>query len=196
MSDANAARTGRRAGDSTTRDDILTAARELFASTGFTGTTLRAVAARAGVDVALIPYYFGNKRGLFVASIDMPHDPAERIAAAIPGPRSGLGLRLATVFLTTWEDEKTGPILQSYLRSAVSDPSAAASFGEFASQAMLPLVAEEAALSAETTRALSAMLFGLATMRYLLAAPDFTEQSTDELIAMCAPRVQALIDAD
>lgn len=190
-------RTGRRsATSSTTREDILVAARELFAADGFGATTLRAVATRAGVDVALIAYYFKNKRGLFVATMDMPYDPAERIAATIPGPRDELGHRLATVFLTTWDDDSTGPTLQAFLRSAVTDEATAKAFGEFSSAAMLPLVAEETALGDDTTRALASMLFGLATMRYLLAAPAFTTQSTADLIEEYAPRIQALIDAD
>jgi AcrR family transcriptional regulator len=46
---------------------ILDAAEELFALHGFDGVTLRQVATRAGVDVALIGYYFETKRGLFDA---------------------------------------------------------------------------------------------------------------------------------
>ncbi|HEX8568407.1 MAG TPA: TetR/AcrR family transcriptional regulator [Caulobacteraceae bacterium] len=46
---------------------ILDAAEELFALHGFDGVTLRQVAKAAGVDVALIGYYFGAKRSLFDA---------------------------------------------------------------------------------------------------------------------------------
>lgn len=44
---------------------ILDAAEELFAKHGFYGVTLLQVAQTAGVDTALLHYYFGNKRGLF-----------------------------------------------------------------------------------------------------------------------------------
>ena len=47
---------------------ILDAARELFAESGFERTTIRAVAARAGIDPALVMQYYGNKEGLFAAS--------------------------------------------------------------------------------------------------------------------------------
>jgi AcrR family transcriptional regulator len=46
---------------------ILDAAEELFSLHGFDGVTLRQVAKHAGVDVALIGYYFDSKRGLFDA---------------------------------------------------------------------------------------------------------------------------------
>lgn len=189
-------RSGRRAGPNTTREDIRLAARELFASGGLDKTTMRAVAARAGVDVALVPYYFGNKRGLFLAAMELPVDPAELVAAAARGPREELGQRLATTFLTTWDSPESGPALQGFLRSAVVDEYAAQAFGEFTSRTMLPLVSAEAGVSEDTARVLSSMLFGLATMRYVLGAPAFTGRTTQEMIDVYGPRVQALIDAD
>ena len=68
------ARRGRRPGAPDTRAAILGAARELFASSGYAGTSIRAVAAAAGVDAALVHHYFGTK--------DDPIAMAERL-----GPR-------------------------------------------------------------------------------------------------------------
>lgn len=50
-----------------TRDLILDAAEDLFSKHGFYGVTIREVAREAGVDTALIHYYFTAKRGLFDA---------------------------------------------------------------------------------------------------------------------------------
>ncbi|WP_421730329.1 TetR/AcrR family transcriptional regulator [Brevundimonas sp.] len=50
-----------------TRETILDAAEDLFSKHGFYGVTIREVAREAGVDTALIHYYFGAKRGLFDA---------------------------------------------------------------------------------------------------------------------------------
>lgn len=47
------------------RQAILDAAEALFSRHGFYGVTVRQVAAEAGVDTALIHYYFGAKRELF-----------------------------------------------------------------------------------------------------------------------------------
>ncbi len=47
------------------KETILDAAEGLFARHGFHGVTIRQVAAEAGVDTALIHYYFGAKRELF-----------------------------------------------------------------------------------------------------------------------------------
>lgn len=50
-----------------TREAILDAAEDLFSKHGFYGVTIREVAREAGVDTALIHYYFTAKRGLFDA---------------------------------------------------------------------------------------------------------------------------------
>lgn len=47
------------------RGEILDAAEGLFSIHGFHGVTVREVAKDAGVDPALLNYYFGSKRGLF-----------------------------------------------------------------------------------------------------------------------------------
>jgi AcrR family transcriptional regulator len=49
------------------KQTILDAAEGLFARHGFYGVTTRQVATEAGVDTALIHYYFGAKRELFDA---------------------------------------------------------------------------------------------------------------------------------
>jgi AcrR family transcriptional regulator len=50
-----------------TRATILDAAEDLFSKHGFYGVTIREVAREAGVDTALVHYYFGAKRELFDA---------------------------------------------------------------------------------------------------------------------------------
>jgi TetR/AcrR family transcriptional regulator len=49
----------------TTAAAILEAARGLFAESGFAGTSTRSIADAAGVNVAMIHYYFGNKEQLY-----------------------------------------------------------------------------------------------------------------------------------
>lgn len=52
------------------RTAILDAAEAEFSAHGFDGVTLRTIAKRAEVDVALPHYYFGSKENLFVAVFD------------------------------------------------------------------------------------------------------------------------------
>ena len=44
---------------------IITAAKNIFADRGFDGTSIRMIADKAGVNSAMISYYFGSKEGLF-----------------------------------------------------------------------------------------------------------------------------------
>ena len=54
-----------------TRARILDAAREAFLTQGYAGTTMRAVAAAAGVSVPTLELGFGTKAGLLKAAIDV-----------------------------------------------------------------------------------------------------------------------------
>jgi len=51
-------------GGSGTRERLLSAAISLFSEQGYAATGTRAIAARAGCNVALISHYFGSKEGL------------------------------------------------------------------------------------------------------------------------------------
>lgn len=61
---------------------IIDAAMTSFASQGFKATSLRQVAAKAGVDAALISHTFGSKLGLWQAVID--HVAKQVLATALP----------------------------------------------------------------------------------------------------------------
>ena len=51
------------------KENIINAAVELFAEKGFEGTSIRELAAKAGVNVAMVNYYFGSKEKLFEAMV-------------------------------------------------------------------------------------------------------------------------------
>src|SRR5438067_12221945 len=114
------ARTGRRPGPTTSRDTILEAARRQFAEAGYEPTSVRSIAAEAGVDAALVVHFFGTKEQLFRAAVAWPFDPAE-LATRLIGPGAeGLGERLARTFLTFWDDPETSPQLLALLRAAMT----------------------------------------------------------------------------
>lgn len=89
-----------RAGDPEgTRRDILRAAEECFATSGFAGATTRQVAARAGVNVATLHYHFGNKERLYRAVLDA----ASGGEPAVPEAGEGPAERLTSVVVALWD---------------------------------------------------------------------------------------------
>jgi AcrR family transcriptional regulator len=52
------------------KERIMEVAEELFAEHGFDGTSTRMLAAKAGINVAMLSYYFGSKEKLFEIMVD------------------------------------------------------------------------------------------------------------------------------
>lgn len=63
---------------------LLEAALACFAQNGFEKTSLRTIAARAGVDVALLSYRFGSKLGLWTAVVDAMAEETLELLQAWP----------------------------------------------------------------------------------------------------------------
>ncbi|GAA3666365.1 TetR family transcriptional regulator [Nocardioides ginsengisoli] len=78
-----------------TRAAIEAAARVLFADRGFEGASVRAIAAEAGVDPALVIRHFGSKEALFLRTVDT----SLGIGSVIEGPLETVGRRLVAYFL-------------------------------------------------------------------------------------------------
>jgi len=112
-------RPGRPPGSSDTRERILGSARTLFARNGFANTSIRAVAAAAGVDSALVHHYFGTKEKLFAAAIHVPIDPMEVIGQLRDVPVENLGYAIPSMLLPLWDSE-AGSGLIATLRSTVA----------------------------------------------------------------------------
>ena len=63
--------------------NILHAAQRVLVEKGFSGLTLRAIAAESGENSAMVQYYFGNKEGLVKAMIDSVFRDDQQDAAAV-----------------------------------------------------------------------------------------------------------------
>jgi AcrR family transcriptional regulator len=138
-------RSGRRGGDSGTREAILAAARSRFGDYGYDGATIRGIAADAGVDAALVHHFFGTKERLFAAAMRLPVNPGDLLTAALaPGarePGQGLGEHLVRTVLGAWEVTEMRSTFLGLLRSAVTSEQAAGMMREFATEAILSRIA-------------------------------------------------------
>lgn len=184
--------TGRRTGDSGTRETILTAALTLFAEHGYEGTSLRAIASVAHVDPALIRHFFGDKEALFAAAVADRTIIHTRLAAAVGTDASTAGRDITNAYLSLWEQEDSRRILLALVRSAMSSTTAA----DMLREALLTHTQKNAANDAEqrTHVALAAAhLFGVAMARHLMQLPPVADLSHDELVEQIAPTIQRYI---
>jgi AcrR family transcriptional regulator len=171
-----------------TREAIETAARELFMANGFDRTTVREIAARAGIDAAMIIRYFGSKDALFarVAAIDLQ---LPDLSEADPGT---IGETLVHHFLDQWEGEHARGGLPILLRSAASNPEAAERLRDLFRAQVFPAVAALGPASNAPMRAglVASQLLGLAVARYVLCLPPVVAMSRDLIVRTIGETVQ------
>jgi AcrR family transcriptional regulator len=105
VAQANRKRPGRPRGSSDTRERILVSARELFARNGIHKTSIRAVAAAAGVDAALVHHYYGTKEQLFAAAVRIPINPMDVIGPLREVSVEELGYKILSLLLPLWDSE-------------------------------------------------------------------------------------------
>ncbi len=194
-----AARPGRRPGNQDTRGQILAAAREAFAARGFTGVTLRSIAAAAGVDAALIHHYFDSKQALFLAVVRLPVDLPALVAEVTAGGHAGLGPRLVTRALQIWEGPHRAALVAA-LRTTLADPALSRPFTEFLTFEVIGQVLRDPDLpapEADLRAGLAAsQMLGLLVGRYVVELPTLTGPTPADLVAAVGPQVQRYIDGD
>jgi len=186
---------GRRPGPSSTREEILAAARQLFAERGYQATTMRAIAAQAGVNAALVHHYYGSKEQLLVAAMNLPLNPADVIRELRDaGPREELGERLVRFFVRTWRDPQTGQPLQGLLRASASSEAGAATLRQFVENVMLTRLASLLDVPRLRLAAGFAQLLGFALGGLVIGIEPLASASEDELVAVFAPSIQRYLD--
>jgi AcrR family transcriptional regulator len=183
---------GRRPGESGTRQAILDAARARFAEHGWDRATIRAIAGDAGVDPALVLHFFGSKKVLFTAAMSWPFDTDAAVEEVASGPRSQLGRRLASFFLSIWEDPERREPLMVMLRAATTNEQAAALLRESLMTLFLaPLGERLETPDAELRMSLcSSQLIGLGTARYVVAFEPLASLAPERIAELVGPNLQ------
>lgn len=188
---------GRRPGAPDTRAEVLAAARTSFGELGFRGTTIRSVAAAAGVDPALVHHYFGTKDDLFVAALEIPVDPREVMAPVVAAGPDGAGERLLRAFLGVWDDPDVQPGLLALARSLLGDDSGPMVRDAFIPVVVGPVLAQLVADRPEERIPLVAsQIIGLVVTRYVIALPAMAQAPAEDLVARIGPVLQHYLTGD
>lgn len=194
-------RRGRRQGQPVSRDAVLSAAKQRFATEGYEKTTLRAIAQDAHVDPSMVLYLFGSKEELFRESLRLILDP-EVLVAALTGAAdddADIGTRMVRTYLGIWETPDTAASMRAILQSATSNSDAQDAFRGFMQNYVLTAVSgvlgggENARLRAMLA---ASSLVGTAMLRYVIEVPPLATLSADEVVRLIAPTVTRYLTAD
>lgn len=171
-----------------TRAAILDAARRRFAADGFRKATIRAIAADATIDPAMVMRYYGSKDELFAAAIDVDLRLPD-LGATDP---AALGEALTRHFLALWERPPTDETLLTLLRSAVTGDAAVATIQQVFTEQVRVAVSRVGDPADASRRAalVASQLLGLALCRYVLRLPPATALTEDQIVDDVAPTIQ------
>jgi AcrR family transcriptional regulator len=191
--------TPRRRDAAATRQLLLEAARQRFASNGYTATTVREIADDAGVNVSLISRYFTSKEGLFEACLagasaelgrtvgeDTPLDHVPgAIAEKLAGPHPGRITDQLLLLLRTSGDERADAIRLAVLRSFSERLAASAGWRPGGSDDLL--------LRAQICLAAT---FGIAMFRSGFALEPLASATEQDLLVPLTDVIGALLPRD
>jgi AcrR family transcriptional regulator len=190
---AEARRAGRWRTGQQNRQRVIDAARERFMRHGYERATVRAIAADAGVDVAMVYYFFGSKEGLFTAStLTGPEHPLHQVAALLDEGNEQIGPRLVRRFLEHWEE---GAVFEPFLtlwRSAAIHPQARKVLHDSLAGPIAKRVAAEFEVADAELRVelVASHLAGLAFARYQLRIEPIASAPIEDLVAWVGQTVQ------
>jgi AcrR family transcriptional regulator len=187
----NHRRPGRWRSGAESKQRVLQVARELFDRNGYSGTTVRAIATAAGVDPAMVFYFFGTKQGLFGAVIDMSDNVPPAIESIFAGGLGTIGERIVRTLVENLDKSDRTPLVM-LTRSAPTDPRSEALLREFIDREITDRLAALLGTPDAAMRAgmVNVQILGLAVARYIAHIEPIASASVDELVTMFGPLVQ------
>jgi AcrR family transcriptional regulator len=174
-----------------TRRAILEAARSAFAAHGYDQTTIRSVAATAGVDPSMVMRYFGSKAGLFTAASTTHLQPPD--LSAVPAGQRGEAL--VRHIVERWDDAASRDELMLLMRTAVTSDAVAEQLQTVLREMIIgPVAALGASDADERGGFIATQLLGLALCRYILRQEPLASLPVARVVATVAPSVQRYLD--
>jgi AcrR family transcriptional regulator len=172
-----------------TRLAILEAAKTCFMHDGYEQVGVRDIAARAGVDPALVNRYFGSKERLFSEAVASKFDLRHLLEA----DRATLGERLARYVLQKKADGADYDPLVALLRSSSSDVCSGMLRNAIVQGFVRPLAARlEGPDALSRAELVWSTLLGLLVHRTVIGGAEAADN--ERMLALIAPALQTFID--
>lgn len=177
-------------------DAVLDAARAAFGARGYAKTTMKGVAAAAGVTPAVLRKYYDNKETLFAAALRLPFDPAYAVPKLVAPGLDGMGERLVRFTFDTLGDPEVRDDLADLLRAGASAGRAAQSLQDFLEESVIDRVVSAVGVPDARMRVslIASYLIGVAITRYVLKLEPLASTSEDDVVRLVAPVIQDLLD--
>ena len=150
-----------------TRERLVRAARKVFSERGFERTTVREIAADAGVNPALISRYFGGKEQLFADAVSMDLEFPDLSQVG----QEDVGKALVEHFFKRWEGDD---LLQMLVRTAATNAKAASRIRTVLTEQVALMVTRVTGPERARERAclIATQMLGLAYARYVIGLSD------------------------
>lgn len=178
------------------RAAVLDAAKVAFRARGYVGTTVKGVAAAAGVAPEVVRRYYDSKDSLIAAALKLPFDPGTAVPQLLAPGLDGMGERLVRSTLELMSDESAREDLMALVTAGQSAGRAAGSITDFLEHSVVDRVVGALGVPDARMRValVSSYLIGLAVNRYVLRMEPLASASEEQVVRMVAPTIQSLLD--
>jgi AcrR family transcriptional regulator len=174
------------------RTSVVDAARAMFRARGYLGTTMKGVAAAAGVAPEVVRRYYDNKETLFAAVLQLPVDPAAAIPRLLAPGLDGMGERLVRFVLDKLGDPRARGDLIGLFQSGAAAGRAAGPMAEFLQESVIDRVVKVLGVPDARLRVglITSFLVGILVSRYIMKVEPLASMPEDDLVRLLAPTVQ------
>lgn len=182
---------------------VVKAAREAFLATGYARTTVKSIAAAAGVAPTVITNLYNNKEALFAAAMALPFDPQRAIPALVAPGIDGMGERIVRSSFQLVADTnvrqdlgKAAGMVSGTTISGVDIFGVLKPLSDYFQTAVIDRVLVAVGIPDARIRGalISSYLSGVIAYRYFLSVEPLASLPEDQVVAMVAPVIQNLLD--
>ena len=178
------------------RDAVLDAARAAFHARGYVRTSVKGVAAAAGVAPEVVNRYWNSKESLFAAAMKLPFDPASAVPELVAPGLDGMGERLTRATLELLADDESRDDFIALFQASASATKVARGMEDFIERTIVDRLVRVVGVPDARLRVnlIVSYLVGVGATRYVVKLEPVASMPEDDLVRLVAPTIQAWLD--